>query len=116
MREAQQEAIQWIRTHTAEFLWLTVQRFANLWAGPLHQPLAASGVLVLTLLAFLGFWRSFSTLSKPQRAAILIPLLIYPIIYYIVAYMPRYRVPIDWILFILAGAAIWHFLTPASDN
>jgi hypothetical protein len=116
MREAQQEALQWIRTHPAEFLWLTVQRFANLWAGPLHRTIAASRIFALTLLAFLGFWRSFPALSKPQRAAILIPLLTYPIIYYVVAYMPRYRVPIDWILFILAGAAVWHLLTPASDT
>ena len=115
MQEAQQEALQWIITHPAKFLWLTLQRFANLWAGPLHLPSAASGVLVLSLLTFFGFWRSLPTLSIPQRAALLIPLLTYPLIYYIVAYMPRYRVPIDWILYILAGAAIWHFLTRAAD-
>ena len=114
MHEAQQEALQWIRTHPAEFLWLTLQRFANVWAGPLHRPLDAGKVLALTLLAVFGFWRSMPTLSIPQRAALLIPLLTYPIIYYIVAYMPRYRAPIDWILYILAGAAIWHFLKRAA--
>ena len=111
MHEAQQEALQWISKHPAEFLWLTAQRFANVWAGPLHRPLAAGSVLALTLLAAWGFWRSYQNLTIPERAAIVIPLLSYPTIYYIVAYMPRYRVPIDWILFILAGAAIWRLLT-----
>ena len=107
MRQAGREALRWIRTHPAEFLWLTIQRAANLWAGPLHRPLAASGVLALTIFAGWGFWRSMPRLTVPERAVFLIPLLTYPLIYYVVAYMPRYRVPIDWMLFILAGAAIW---------
>ena len=42
MRQAGDEALVWIRTHPAEFLWLTVQRFSNLWAGPLHRPVKDS--------------------------------------------------------------------------
>ncbi|MGD8405991.1 MAG: hypothetical protein PVJ21_20215 [Anaerolineales bacterium] len=30
----------------------------------------------------------------------------YPLICYLVAYMPRHRVPIDWILSLLSGSAI----------
>lgn len=107
MRQAGYEALEWIRTNPGDFLWLTLQRFANLWAGPLHRPKAAAGVFALTILAFWGAWRTFPGLTIPQRASFLIPLATYPIIYYMVAYMPRYRVPIDWILFILAGAAVW---------
>ena len=106
MRQAGYEALEWIRTNPGDFFLLTLQRFANLWAGPLHRPKAAAGVFALTILAFWGAWRTFPSLTIPQRAAILIPLATYPIIYYFVAYMPRYRVPIDWILFILAGAAV----------
>jgi hypothetical protein len=40
----------------------------------------------------------------------MMPLIWYPLIYYLVAYMPRYRVPLDWILFLLAGAAVWCWL------
>jgi hypothetical protein len=47
--------------------------------------------------------------------AFLIPLATYPLIYYFVAYMPRYRVPIDWILYILAGTAVWQLLTVSLD-
>jgi 4-amino-4-deoxy-L-arabinose transferase-like glycosyltransferase len=121
MRQAGGEAWEWISAHPAQSLWLTAQRFANLWAGPLHRPMEDSrGVLTLTLLAIVGAWLSFPTLlaivgawlsfpriTVPQRAAFLIPLATYPLIYYIVAYMPRYRIPIDWILYTLAGAAVW---------
>ena len=110
MRQAAYEALEWIRANPGDFLWLTVQRFANLWAGPLHRPLSAIGVFALTCLAFWGACRTFPGLTVPQRAALFIPLATYPIIYYIVAYMPRYRVPIDWILFILAGAAVWRWI------
>ena len=111
MRQAQHEALEWIRTHPVEFLWLTVQRIALFWAGPLHRPLAASGVLALTLLAIRGIWCTAPSLSIPQRAVFLIPLATYPFIYYVVPYMARYRVPIDWILFILAGTAVWRWLS-----
>ena len=59
----------------------------------------------LTALAIVGAWRTFPKMTTPQRAALLIPLVLYPLIYYVVAYMPRYRISIDWILYILAGAA-----------
>ena len=110
MKQAGNEALEWIRINPGDFIWLTVQRFANLWAGPLHRPKAAAVVLALTIFAFWGAWRTIPGLTFPQRASILIPLATYPIIYYIVAYMPRYRVPIDWILFILAGAAVWSWI------
>jgi hypothetical protein len=111
MRQARKEALEWIGEHPAEFLGLTAQRFANLWAGPQHRPVEeALDVLALTVLAIMGAWRSFPRITIPQRAAFLIPLVTYPLIYYIVAYMPRYRIPMDWILYILAGAAVWSWI------
>jgi hypothetical protein len=106
MHRAGQEALDWINTHPGDFLWLSLQRFSNLWAGQLQRPLAAAGVLALTILSFWGLWRTFPSLTIPQRAALIIPLAAYPVIYYFVAYMPRYRIPIDWILFMLAGALV----------
>ena len=107
MRQAQDEALAWIQANPGEFLSLSIQRFLNLWFGPLHRPADMLPVSVFTLLAILGAWRVFPKTTAPQRAATLIPLITYPLIYYIVAYMPRYRAPIDWLLFTLAGAAIW---------
>ena len=108
MRQAGNEAWTWIREHPSEFLELIVRRIATLWTGPLHRPVEDRLlVLSLTLMAIVGAWRSFPKITIPQRAAFLIPLVTYPLIYYLVAYMPRYRIPIDWILTILAGSAVW---------
>jgi hypothetical protein len=59
----------------------------------------------LTILAGVGLWRVWPAMSIPQRVAVLSPIVFFPLVYYLVVYMPRYRVPIDWIVFMLAGAA-----------
>jgi hypothetical protein len=107
MRLAGQDALAWIRAHPGEFLSLTLQRVATFWGGPLHRPLAAARVTLLTLFAMWGLWLNFRTLTTPQRAVLIIPLVTYPLIYYLVAHMPDYKAPIDWILFVLAGSLVW---------
>ncbi|KPK80934.1 MAG: hypothetical protein AMS25_08385 [Gemmatimonas sp. SM23_52] len=108
MRAAGCEALGWIRSHPGEFLRLTASRVVHWWCGPLHDPMIALLVTALTLLALAGAWRTLPGLAIPQRAALLIPLATYPLIYYVVAYMGRYRVPLDWILLMFAGAEVWH--------
>lgn len=112
MRAAGQDALAWMRAHPGEFLSLTLRRFANLWGGPWRRPQAAAGVTLLTLLAMLALWLNLGTLTAPQRAVLIIPLATYPLIYYLVAYMPDYRAPIDWILFVLAGSLAWRVMAP----
>jgi len=111
MNQAGHDAMEWIRAHPGEFLALTLQRFVNFWGGPLHRPRAASGVMLFTLLVACGLWLNLRTLTTPQRDVIIIPLATYSLIYYIVAYMPRYRAPIDWILFILVGSLVWRAIS-----
>lgn len=108
MREAGREAVEWIEANPGTFVKLTVSRMAHWWLGPLYYPPGFLLVTALTLLALAGAWLAFPTLAIPQRAGLLIPLLAYPLVYYLVAYMPRYRQPIDWLFLLLAGAAIWH--------
>jgi hypothetical protein len=107
MRAAGREAVDWIRENPWEFTRLTAARAAYWWMGPLYDPPRAFLVALLTLLAGVGAWVVFPSLTVPQRWAILIPLLTFPLIHYAVAYMPRYREPVDWIFFLLAGAAVW---------
>ena len=116
MRGAMDDALEWIKANPGEFLQLTGLRILHIWFGPLHDPKAAVRTSALTLLAFLGLWLAWKRLSVPQRAILVIPLVTYPLIYYLVAYMPRYRVPIDWILFILAGYAIWHWIDKSTKE
>ena len=110
MRRAKAEAIDWIRAHPWKFLKLTASRTTQFWIGPLHQPGTALAVTALTILALLGAWYSLPGMTPPQRAALLTPLICYPLVYYVVIYMPRYRVPLDWILLLLAGVAIWRWI------
>jgi hypothetical protein len=110
MRQAGREALEWIVANPGTFAELTASRAALWWLGPLYYPPGAFLVTALTILALLGAWLGFPALAVPQRAALLVPLLTYPLVYYFVAYMPRYREPVDWIFFLLAGAAVWHWI------
>ena len=110
MREAGREALDWIAGHPATFASLTASRVAHWWLGPLYYPPGAFLVMALTVLAFRGIWLAFPKLSVPQRAALVIPLSTYPLIYYVVAYMPRYREPVNWVFLLLAAAAVWTWI------
>jgi hypothetical protein len=110
MRQAQAEALGWIAAHPGQFLRLTGQRVIHFWCGPLHRPVAAAAVTAITALALIGAWRSRRELTVPQRAALLIPLLTFPLVYYVVAYMVRYTEPVNWILLMLAGAEVWRWI------
>jgi hypothetical protein len=108
MQQVLQEALAWIRKNPGRFASLTIHRFANVWIGPIYGPLEdVVGVLALTCLAIAGLWRSWPGMLIPQRAVVLIPLVTFPMVYYVVAYSPRYRMPLDWVLYVLAGAALW---------
>lgn len=116
MRDAMDDALEWIKANPGEFMRLTGLRILHIWFGPLHDPKATAQTSVLTLLALLGLVVAWKILSIPRRAILLIPLVTFPLIYYIVAYMPRYRVPIDWLLFMLAGSAIWQWIGKGSQE
>ncbi len=106
MRAAGREARSWMRENPGRFAAMTLSRAAHWWLGPFYYPPGAMVVTALTLLAVLGAWRALPRMEVPQRAAVLVPLLTFPLIYYIVAYMPRYREPVDWIFLLLAVAAL----------
>jgi 4-amino-4-deoxy-L-arabinose transferase-like glycosyltransferase len=110
MRRAKAEAVNWITGNPWDFLMLTASRTTQFWVGPLHQPGTALAVTALTILALLGAWCSLPGMTPPQRAALFTPLICYPLAYYVIIYMPRYRIPLDWILFLLAGATLWHWI------
>lgn len=115
MREKQHEALAWIGDNPGEFLRLTATRVLYFWLGPLHEPVRAFGYTVLFLLAVVGAWRVLPNLRAPERAALLIPLATYPLVYYVVAYMPRYGEPVRWILFLFAGGAVWGWVGEGSQ-
>ena len=105
-REAGLEARAWIAEHPGRFATLTAERFAYFWLGPLDRPPVALLFAALTGLAILGAARAFPALPRQRIAALVIPLIAYPPVYYLVPWQQRYRFPVEWILFLLAGAAV----------
>jgi hypothetical protein len=112
MRRAGREALDWIRANPGTYLWLTARRAVLFWTGPLHHQPAAVPVLALSILAFWGAWHAVPRLTVPRRAALLIPLAAFPLVYYTVGYLARYREPLDWILLLLAGSLLWGWIGP----
>jgi hypothetical protein len=116
MRQAGREAVDWIQAHPASYLKLAALRVLHFWLGPLHRPGTALLLSLLTLLAVVGAWRAWPLATVPQRAALLIPLATFPITYYVVSYMLRYRAPLEWLFLLLAGGAVWHWIAAEADR
>jgi hypothetical protein len=112
MHQALVDALIWMKENPVEFLKLTFLRFIHFWFGPLNRSFTSILVTALTILAILGARRILLNLPLPQRILILTPLITYPLIHYLVAFMPSYRTPMDWLIFLLAGVGIWHWIDP----
>jgi hypothetical protein len=106
MRASRREALDWIRGHPGEFIRLTAGRIRHFWIGPLRDSLMSLAFLSLTALALVGAGLAFRRLAPTRTAALLIPLATFPPVYYLVPWQQRYRLPIEWILLLLAGFAV----------
>ncbi len=112
MRRARREALAWISGHPAEFLRLTLMRVLHFWCGPLRYPWLAAIFTTLTALAFLALRRILPALPAPGRAALAIPLAAFPLVYYVVSYVPHYPAPLAWMLLLLAGFEVQAWFSP----
>lgn len=110
MRQAMDDALHWMKKEPDEFIKLTLLRFVHFWFIPQRLSPSAALIAVITILAVFGLIRIFRGSTLPQRISILTPLFTYPLIYYLVPFMPRYRTPIDWLIFLLAGVEVWHWM------
>ena len=112
MRQARNEALEWIGRHPGEFLRLTLLRAVHFWCGQLRLPWLAAATTAVTILALLGLRRSLPALTAPQRAALLVPFAPFPLVYYVVSYLSHYRAPLEGMLLLLAGAEVRHWVKP----
>lgn len=93
----------WIETHPRRFAVLTFERFRDFWFPPLQpQPYASCVIWAATILSIAGL---FLILRRRQPLAwfVLAVLLVYPLLYYIVASDVRYRYPVLWLSLLPAG-------------
>jgi hypothetical protein len=70
----------------------------------------------MTVLAFLGLRRAWPKLNAPKRAAIVVPLAAYPLVYYLVGYVPRYLFPMSVVLLLLAASEAVGWLERARER
>jgi 4-amino-4-deoxy-L-arabinose transferase-like glycosyltransferase len=100
------EATKWIERNPGRFTRLTLQRIFWFWFTPSHWPLKTmfhSGVVVLGAIGLWFLWRD------NRRAACLLSVLwvIFPLPFYAIQIGSRYRYPMEWLLWLLAGYTVW---------
>jgi hypothetical protein len=93
----------WLAAHPADFAVLTAKHFLYFWIGPLDLPIELAVGLFTSVLGVLGL-----TLVRKHCRPIVFQawcaaFLAYPLLYYVVQYLNRYRVPIDWMLWLPTG-------------
>jgi hypothetical protein len=108
-RNKLREALNWIATHRATFLNLTVRRFRLFWFPDTDRAWEAVAVWIITLLSFFGLW---FMAGKNRFAAVLLltAWLLFPLVYYVIQFEPRYRYPMYWTSLLPAGYALTEFL------
>jgi hypothetical protein len=98
-------ALQWIRENPGRFAALTAQRIVLFWFTPALRPLQPVILWAITVLAWVGLWRSRT--RHPLVFALVGSLWIgYPLLYYFVQVDMRYRYPIYWSFLLMAAYAV----------
>lgn len=114
-RQRRREGLAWIAAHPVQSLILMAQHTFFFWFPPpadftSELPRAVAwpysiAKWMLTLLALAG-WLRLRNLAAPAAQWIAVILLTFPLVYYLVNWSSRYRMPIEWVLVLLAGVAV----------
>ena len=105
MHQKDSLATSWIQSNPREFARLTVRRFIHFWSGSAKSP--GPMTLALVVLGIGGvalLWR-----ARQMFLLFALPLLLYPLPYYITHADARYQFVLDPLLAILAGSACESF-------
>jgi hypothetical protein len=100
------QAFEWVREHPARFLRLTALRIWYLWVPRAPEKLRTLAFRLLSVLSVSGIivlWRTH------RKAALMlsVPLIVYPLPYYLVQIHFRYRYPINFIFLTLSCVTIY---------
>jgi 4-amino-4-deoxy-L-arabinose transferase-like glycosyltransferase len=109
MRDKEDLAKTYIRAHPLEFMKLSTMRFARFWSGTGTKDgsvIFAIHALLTTSLGFIGIWRLVRKRRLDLAVLFILPLLLFPLPYYITHAEFRYRLVLDPLLTILAAYAV----------
>jgi hypothetical protein len=99
----------YVRAHPSEFLRLSGVRFIRFWTGAGTRDGSAIFILhavLTTALGTMGVWRLWQRRRYSLAALFLLPLMLFPLPYYITHAEFRYRLVVDPLLTILAAYAV----------
>jgi 4-amino-4-deoxy-L-arabinose transferase-like glycosyltransferase len=99
----------YMRAHPAEFLRLSGVRFTRFWSGAGTRdgsPFFVLHAVLTTALGAMGIWRLWQRRRFSVAVLFLLPLLLFPLPYYITHAEFRYRLVVDPMLTVLAGYAV----------
>ena len=98
--------LKWIAAHPASFTRLSLEHFFYFWFGQIEIPLDFLATSFYTVLGLAGMGLIRKRVGNTQFWLWCITFATYPLVYYFVQYINRYRVPIDWMIWLSAGLAI----------
>jgi hypothetical protein len=102
-RERLRRAMRWMRAHPRRFLELTLARGRIFWFGWWGDPETAWIFTLTTALASVGAWFMWHSNHREVLRMFGAVWILYPLTYYVVQYLPRYRVPIWWTVLLAAA-------------
>jgi 4-amino-4-deoxy-L-arabinose transferase-like glycosyltransferase len=106
-----------IESHPREFLRLSAVRFARYWTGTGSTSLfLALHSILTTLLAIAGLWMLWKQKRRSLATLFFLPLLLFPLPYYITHAEVRFRIIVEPITTILAAYAIVQLWTYAKER
>lgn len=100
MDEKKTLVIKFVRTHPQEFVRRTWMRILNFWTTPL-----GTGLGLVSAGAFVGLGLALRKL-KAKAMLLAIPMIVFPLVYYLVYAFPRHRHPIEPVIFLLFAYAV----------
>lgn len=111
-KEKSSEARTWIAAHPAPFAKLTALRFVRFWTGTGTEngsPVYGLGATCTAILGLIGLASLFRSGQRSLALLFAIPMLLFPLPYYITHAEFRYRIVLDPIMTVLAGGALARF-------
>jgi len=107
-RQRSVEAVEWIRQHPSRFLLLTATRARLFWLPTPRDcpPLLAFSIDALTAGAGAALVL-FSLRRRPIGVFLAAVFALYPLVYYVVEFDPRYRISVLWIMLLATGYVVW---------
>jgi 4-amino-4-deoxy-L-arabinose transferase-like glycosyltransferase len=119
MRNKSHLAKAYVRAHRGEFIRLSAVRFLRFWSGTGSKDGSLFfwiHAVLTTFLGLFGLWRLFRKRRRSLALLFSLPLVLFPLPYYITHAEFRYRLVIDPLLTILAAYAVTEWIANVDDS